>query len=277
MTSSIRCARPKTASTNVQLNAVPGPEPVLMIEGDSIICVNSPITIKAVDNAASTATTTYRWYRGVTPLSETSLTLSNVNISGVYTIRANNGICAEIESSNKLDLDVRQIPKVDANAGGENVLTGFEGDVLQLNGSHTGLDATWSSSNGNGAIIDPKDMTTNLITENNGGKYWIVLTSTNGPCVAKDTVSLSIRIKLQAPNVFTVNGDGVNETFKIKGIETYDGALVMIFNRWGDVVYQSSHYESAEWDGGTYPVGVYYYIIENTDGIKHTGVVHLIR
>jgi gliding motility-associated-like protein len=215
-------------------------------------------------------------------LSETSLTLSNVNISGVYTIRANNGICAEIESSNKLDLDVRQIPKVDANAGGENVLTGFEGDVLQLNGSHTGLDATWDAGTFNSAIVDPKDMKTQLLTENNGGNYWITLSATDGPCEAQDILKLFIKRKIKAPNVFTVNGDGINDKFEIYGIETYQNPRVVIFNRWGDVVYEHDNYKGNEWDGGTYPEGVYYYVIETeeTDGEKgkgHTGVLHLIR
>ena len=70
--------------------------------------------------------------------------------------------------------------------------------------------------------------------------------------------------KLKVPNVFSPNGDGINDTWVITGIDTYPEATVKVFSRSGLVVFQTKSNEKA-WDG-TYngkpvPVGTYYYLI----------------
>lgn len=65
-------------------------------------------------------------------------------------------------------------------------------------------------------------------------------------------------------NTITPNGDGINDYWTIKNIENYPGALIQIFNRYGQKVYESKGY-SIPFDG-TYnnqklATGVYYYII----------------
>ena len=49
------------------------------------------------------------------------------------------------------------------------------------------------------------------------------------------------------PNVFTPNGDGLNDTFepKMSNIESYK---IMIFNRWGDLIFTSKN-PANQWDG----------------------------
>jgi len=66
------------------------------------------------------------------------------------------------------------------------------------------------------------------------------------------------------PNVFTPNGDGLNEEFrfggKIVGVTNFS---IQIFNRWGSLMYESSRADF-RWDGRTgdrdHEAGVYYYI-----------------
>lgn len=65
-------------------------------------------------------------------------------------------------------------------------------------------------------------------------------------------------------NTITPNGDGINDYWTIKNIENYPGALIQIFNRYGQKVYESKGY-AVPFDG-TYnnqklATGVYYYII----------------
>ncbi len=57
-------------------------------------------------------------------------------------------------------------------------------------------------------------------------------------------------------NVSTPNGDGVNDVLFIRGIDFYPNSTVRLFNRWGQLVYESKDYKNdwspAELEGGTY-------------------------
>jgi gliding motility-associated-like protein len=286
MTSSLRCVNNRTATANVNQLAVPGPEPMVLTANDTI-CVTDPISIFGIDNAIVRNNTSYGWYRDgilaqkVVADANGNLTLSNAAVSGTYTIRADNGVCLPIESDSMV-LDVRQVPSVNASVNGANPVKGFEGEALYLSGAHTGQSASWDGGVLlNPAIVDVLDMNSVLLTADRGGKYIATLTAVDGPCSASDAVAIQIQQRIKAPNVFTVNGDGVNETFHIIGIETWPFAKVTIFNRWGGKVYESSNYLAEEWNGGEAPAGVYYYVIDRGEDEKkgegHSGVVHLIR
>jgi gliding motility-associated-like protein len=71
-------------------------------------------------------------------------------------------------------------------------------------------------------------------------------------------------LKLQIPNVFTPNSDGINDRFEIPKLEEYLGNEIVIFNRWGQKVYERSNY-GGDWDGSSLPDGTYFYIL-NCDG-----------
>lgn len=78
------------------------------------------------------------------------------------------------------------------------------------------------------------------------------------------------------PDIFTPNGDDLNETFTITGVEFFPGSSVLIFDRWGGLVHESADYKN-DWNGGDAPDGVYYYIFNRSDGESFAGYVHLAR
>lgn len=93
----------------------------------------------------------------------------------------------------------------------------------------------------------------------------------------------STESELDVPNVFTPNGDQVNDYFEVKT----DGSTIYefsIFTRIGTRIYYSLS-PRIFWDGksagGTeLPEGVYYYVIEDTgDGnpYESAGFIHLFR
>ncbi len=101
-------------------------------------------------------------------------------------------------------------------------------------------------------------------------------------CLYSDTLEVKLPdCSLFIPNVFTPNGDGVNDCFFIKGIEKFPNNHLLIFNRWGSEILQFSGYKN-EWDGrdgSSTPVaeGVYYYILKLSNGKEFHGSVTVIR
>jgi gliding motility-associated-like protein len=60
------------------------------------------------------------------------------------------------------------------------------------------------------------------------------------------------------PNVFTPNGDDINETFDIAHINLYSPNELIIYNRWGEEVDSSPNY-NGDWKANGLPAGVYYH------------------
>lgn len=75
------------------------------------------------------------------------------------------------------------------------------------------------------------------------------------------TVGIS---KFDIANTFTPNADGINDYWKITGIESSPNATVQVFNRTGQIVFNSKGYANpfnGTANGRNLPVGNYYYII----------------
>jgi len=104
--------------------------------------------------------------------------------------------------------------------------------------------------------IDPKETIT----------YTVVGTDING-CQSDATVTIKVEVdyNLKPVNLFTPNGDGVNDRFYIGNIECYSDCQLSVFNRWGLQVYSSNSYQN-DWKGifndDPLPDGTYYYVIE---------------
>ncbi|MCH8534585.1 MAG: gliding motility-associated C-terminal domain-containing protein [Flavobacteriaceae bacterium] len=90
--------------------------------------------------------------------------------------------------------------------------------------------------------------------------------------------------QLEIFNAITPNDDGINDVFKIQGIECFPDNRVQIFNRYGVKIYDDKNYDNQQvvFDGKSsgratlssssgVPSGVYFYILEYTDreGVKH--------
>jgi gliding motility-associated-like protein len=86
--------------------------------------------------------------------------------------------------------------------------------------------------------------------------------------------------KLDIHNLFSPNGDGVNDVWNI-GLSLYEDNEVVIYNRWGVEVFRQKNYAD-NWDamykGEPLPEGSYYYMIsfENSDKV-YNGSVSILR
>ena len=116
------------------------------------------------------------------------------------------------------------------------------------------------------------------------GEYTCTLTVENDYC--SDTYSEApITITdtyIRVPNVFTPNGDGINDEFKVSFRSIKDFEMIIV-NRWGRPVYKSTNVYDG-WNGkiggSKAAPGVYYYVVsyEGYDGVsgKKKGFLHLI-
>jgi len=99
------------------------------------------------------------------------------------------------------------------------------------------------------------------------GKYEIVVTDANGcsTTISDINVPESKLDCIRIPNVFTPNGDGVNDEWIIEHIEMFPNAHIYVYNRWGQLLYHERG-NGQRWDGryrGHFvPSGVYMYIID---------------
>ncbi|HJT72751.1 MAG TPA: gliding motility-associated C-terminal domain-containing protein, partial [Chitinophaga sp.] len=62
-------------------------------------------------------------------------------------------------------------------------------------------------------------------------------------------------------NAMSPNGDGKNDYFTIKGLDKYPGSALYVYNRWGNMVYQSKSYNN-DWAATGLSDGTYYYVLE---------------
>lgn len=169
-------------------------------------------------------------------------------------------------------IPVTVYPTPKAYAGTE--VTVLEGGSIALSGATASplpLTYKWALANGKKATgLDRDDVLNPLASPTENTTYMLTVTSVNG-CTASSNVTVKVLKLPVVPNTFTPNGDGVNDTWEIKYLESYQGATVEIFDRGGNKLFFSNGYTSA-WDGTfkgqPLPVGTYYYIINPKHGRK---------
>ncbi len=111
----------------------------------------------------------------------------------------------------------------------------------------TGIDETISTSTwnfrdgGTSAELEPT-----YIFDKTAGTVYPVLYDTellidydNG-CTNGDSITIKVCEQFDLPNIFSPNGDGVNDAFVIPGFNELEGPChLTVFNRWGKVVWES--------------------------------------
>ena len=86
--------------------------------------------------------------------------------------------------------------------------------------------------------------------------------------------------ELKIPNTFTPNGDGINDIFTITGDPCITDAFIHIYNRWGQMVFETRQPFTLFWDGNfegkAVSEGVYFYLF-TIEGEDIRGTIYLYR
>ncbi|MDD4489013.1 MAG: gliding motility-associated C-terminal domain-containing protein [Paludibacter sp.] len=142
----------------------------------------------------------------------------------------------------------------------------------------------WEISTGGAPAFIVKTGENQRYTFNEAGTFTVKLITENTYCSHIDSVVIKVsESAIYAPNVFTPNGDGFNDEFRVayKSIIGFD---CWIFNRWGSKIYHWSDPQKG-WDGThkgkAVPEGAYFYVIKakGADGINYNlkGDINLLR
>jgi len=249
----------------------------------------SPISLQITDSVLCRSTYT-TFYANYTAVGNTGITwnfgngdsILNVNPvqhafdgTGSFLVTATAHFRACRDTSVSKVVTVYQMPSLDL-ADEYSICPGSESlvlaDNLNLNTAHT----SWLWSTG---------ATTPGITVVEPGVY--TLTVNISGCINGETITVKNDCYMNIPNVFTPNNDGLNDYFfprqyLTSGLTTFS---MSIYNRWGQLVFESTSLDGRGWDGKFNGVdqieGVYVYIIDATfkDGQKehHQGNVTLLR
>jgi len=182
-------------------------------------------------------------------------------------------ICATAQASHVIN--VMPVPTI--NLGPDtSICAGSDPIILYDNINAGNPFASWLWNTG---------ATTSSIEVNAPGSFFASVTI--GNCSASDSVTISNDCYMAMPNVFSPNGDGVNDYFYprsllTKGLVKFN---MNIYNRWGQIVFTTSSIDGQGWDGkyndAPQPQGVYIYIVDATfkDGQTehHQGNLTLLR
>jgi gliding motility-associated-like protein len=240
------------------MNVTVYPNPTFNLPNDTVyFCENSNVTLDAGGGYS-----TYLWSNGFVTQTIT------VSDTGWFTVTVTNDVlCANTDSSYvvKLFLPNFDIPDV----------TICEGDTALL------TTPSWQ-----GSFLWNTGSTDTLLLVTQAGTYTLTITNTCGSYTDSIQILEKPNINItQLPNVFSPNGDGLNDEYTIADLQFAEEFVLLIYNRWGRLLFETSDANIA-WKGtgdgnSEASPGVYFVILKykNCYGEETTlnGNIHLFK
>lgn len=149
------------------------------------------------------------------------------------------------------------------------------------------IQCAWSFGNGKEMSFVQASVSPD-ITYMKPGTYEVKLFANKGQCqsVRKRLIYVQIPSTLEVPNIFTPNGDGINDVFFLNA-SALANVYISITNRWGELVYElESETGNIAWKGQNQrgqdvSEGVYFYNLKakglDGESYEQQGTVTLIR
>ncbi len=270
--------------------------PLTVITAQTInqtVCLGDAATF----NVTATGTNlSFQWRKGLIDLvdgvSISGATTSTLTIDPTTLLDAGNDYnlvissdCAVDLVSNNFELTVNAVPVALATS---NSVVCEGNSILLTTGTVTSATYSWTGPNGY-VSADQNPIITNAVLADSGS-YSVTITALT--CVSNTSATFVKIVNCDSvdffiPEGFSPNGDGINDLFVITGIEYYPKNTFLIFNRWGNKVFETDAYLNT-WNGtsnlgvtvGTdgLPVGTYFYLLDLGDGSDiYKGTIYLNR
>ncbi len=208
--------------------------------------------------------------------------LAQPSAAGLYSCWVVTSGCGSDTAS--VEVDVSLVPDIPVITGDTLLCVG---DTLLLVADATGGNVLWQTPSGpfNGTTL-----TVDGVLNADQGEYLCM--AFDGACASAPVMVLvlvdpctSDTTDFVIPNIFSPNGDGVNDQFTIGGAGIRRVEL-QVYNRWGQLMAELVG-RSASWDGRTAGAGVlcsegvYYWVAQATrntgENVQLSGYVQLVR
>lgn len=243
---------------------------VTLISSDLVICPGECSEITAVGTSSFTPFT-YSWSNNNTFTGDSSLVCS----AGIVSVTATDAKGCIATNTIAVVNDI--IPVASFTATPPSPVT--PGQLINFTSTSTiasgSISTTvWTFGDGNGASGSPVNHAYLTV-----GTFPVVLivTGSNG-CMDTAVVNYVVDAIIEIPNVFTPNGDNVNDFLKFKNLEVFGNNNLTIFNRWGKKIFEQDNYKN-DWNGGGFNDGTYFFILSVPEATPNTykGYVQLMR
>jgi gliding motility-associated-like protein len=227
---------------NVKLTLTLNPKPQLNVPQAAEFCSGQTVNLDA-----GSGFSTYAWSKDNNPTIISASQIFQVSTAGKYMVKVKNDFgCENSASVTVTQSSLGAITGVQIVNNSATIVMSNAGDFLYS------LDnVSWQKSNS----------FTNLSNGNH-----TALVKTSGGCVIGQ-MNFTI---FNVPNSFTPNDDGINDTWKIDGMENYPNSDIKVYDREGKVILSKITNGTFEWDGTfasrPLPSGSYWYVIKVSDG-----------
>ncbi|RWX01059.1 T9SS type B sorting domain-containing protein [Flavobacterium cerinum] len=248
-------------SVNFQIQTLSSP--VVSSTANATVCLNTKefITLEALETPVPGYT--YSWSTG-----ETTPRIQ-VNTPGVYVVTVTNSLgCSTSKTITVTASNIAAIDDIIINdLRDNNTVT-----VITSSTANAGTTYLYSLDKPNGPYQE-----SNLFENVTPGTHTVYVYDTKGCGVVPQKISV-----LSIPKFFTPNGDGVNETWNIIGINAffYSNSKIYIFDRYGKLLADVNP-KGLGWDGThkgfKLPSTDYWYVVQLDSGRTVKGHFSLIR
>lgn len=186
------------------------------------------------------------------------------DFSNTITINVQNSITNFQIQDDQQVIEPRQVPKeiVGQQAQGGNGTLSYQWETSNDNNAWSIIPGVTSQSYQPPALLE----TAHFRRITKGGICFIT------------SSAITITVYNGIKNTFTPNGDGINDTWDLSGFTVNPNTQVKVYNRLGQVVFQSQNQSSwnGEFQGSKLPMGVYYYTIDQNNEKPIKGWVSII-
>jgi gliding motility-associated-like protein len=156
--------------------------------------------------------------------------------------------------------------------------------VLTITGANSSYKYAWYKD---GVSLNMNTAILSGLADDKNSKYSVLVTDLKG-CVTSDTASFTDCEPSKPPHIITPDGDGKNDKFILNYAGKYPKCKLLIYNRWGSLVYESMIPYTDSWDGkanvsdalgnDVLPAATYFYLIDKGDGNDfESGFVELVK